>query len=798
MKKWIKGLAGFFVLVIVICLALFQLVRHNFNEKAFSAGNAYKITEELSSAKYNGRQAGSEGNSKALKYIENYFRSIGVSPAGDNGTYYQNLKIMLPVYNSVPEFSVRDINNKVVKSFKYGEDFRDVLNGFGGSGSVNEKLYFYNQEINKVPAEKLKNSIILSKSPVSDNDMQYAIDKGCRGVIYPESDVTQKEAFDMRSKYGKSAVIFIISDSTFEDLNNYMNQDMSVYMKVDVSFRMTNTPNILGKIEGTDKNAGYVIIASHIDGDGQLGSGSFIPGSLHDASGTAMMMELARAMKAQKTKPEKTTIFAAWNSFGEKLSGSNYYVNHPLYPLDKSQVIVLDGAGSNMGTNLFFSTYGTKGNALMNKLVSYVQDERINPLMTQNVDGNDNEAFIMKDVPAVLINGNFGSGINDTPQDNMSHVSEDKLEAEGNFLMSYAHREFYEDWFHGLFTQREQIFIIILIAVMMLIYLIKSIYRIIPSGNIMGIKLENIFYSTIFGLIDKITQIIFTALLASFLIAFIVYIPSKFDLVSDNGSYMTNYSIYIIAQNALTYMRELAAHGLGKTLEGFNVTYIISFSIMKSVVLVLSSVTLAFIVGTISGALSGFRHKNGKSARFLGSITVMSLPDVLVAILIQLISAFLYENNILSSGGSDSGTFIFPFLCLAIIPTAYISRISQIAVREEMNKDYIMAAKAKGLSNFSIMKNHLLISVVIKAVESLPSVLNIIISNLIIVECLFSYPGIVYQLFCYIKEKDIKTCIGLIIGIGMVYCILILIFKVIALIINPFKRRSSARNSANI
>lgn len=118
---------------------------------------------------------------------------------------------------------------------------------------------------------------------------------------------------------------------------------------------------------------------------------------------------------------------------------------------------------------------------------------------------------------------------------------------------------------------------------------------------------------------------------------------------------MSNYSIYVIAQNALAYLRELAAHGLGKTQLGFNVTYIISFSIMKSVVLVLCSVTLAFIVGTINGALSGFRHRGGSSARFLGSITVMSLPDVLIAILIQLICAFYMRTTYCRQAAAKPG-----------------------------------------------------------------------------------------------------------------------------------------------
>ena len=143
MNKWIKQLAGFSVLIIMIFLLMVQIIDHNFNERIFDVNNVYKNIEELSSSKYNGRQAGSQGNDEALKYIENYFKSIGVLPAGENGTYYQKLKTMIPVYNSVPELNVRDKNNNEVKSFKYGVDFREVLNGFGGTGDIKEKLYYW-------------------------------------------------------------------------------------------------------------------------------------------------------------------------------------------------------------------------------------------------------------------------------------------------------------------------------------------------------------------------------------------------------------------------------------------------------------------------------------------------------------------------------------------------------------------------------------------------------------------------------------------------------------------------------
>lgn len=799
MNKWIKGLAGFSVLIIIFFLLLVQIINHNFNEKIFNVNNVYKNIEELSSSKYNGRQAGSQGNEEALKYIENYFKSIGVSAAGENGTYYQKLKTMLPVYNSVPKLSIRNKNNNVVKSFKYGQDFREVLNGFGGIGDIKGKLYFCDKDIKAVSKETVANFVIVSNEIFTDTDLKYAMDNGCRAIIIPDKNVAEKQAFDMRSKNGKSMVIYRVSSSTFESLMDCMKDDLYVNLNVDVSFKVMDTPNILGKIEGTNKSAGYLFISSHVDGTGKTGSDNFDPSSLHDASGTAMMLELARTLKMQKSKPEKTVIFAVWNSFQEGMVGSKYYVNHPLYPLNKSEVIVLDGTYASKSSRLYLSSYGIVGEALMGKLNSYMPGNNFETVLARDLNGNDNEAFLMKDVPGVLLYGNSEGNSSVNVNGNINNISKDQLNILGSSIVKYFHRDIYKDWINGLLKPWEVILISILIVITILVYLLKLYYKMLPSSRFLGIKIENIYYSSVFQVIGNTAQLALTIIFAAFLIVFITYIPNSFDVATYNGRYMPNYSIFIIAEKAITNIREFFAQGFGKTQRGFSISHIISFSIFRSSILILASIIFAFLVGTLSGALSGFRYKKNSIIKSLGAIGVLSLPDVFIVILLQLISIFLYEHRLLRFILSNDkvSSFIFPFICLAVIPTAYISRIAEIAVKEEIHKDYIIAARAKGVSNFSILINHLLISVIIRVVETLPAVLNLIISNLIIVEYFFSYPGIVYQLFCYFKDGDIKTCVGLIIGIGLIYCVLIFILKIISLIINSFKRINSAKKMIN-
>lgn len=767
MLKWGRGLTGFFACIIIVAVVLVQINIHKFNN-AFEVNNVAKNTEELSKL---------ETNEEKVKYIENYFEKLGTSPSGEDGTYVQNFNTMIPVYNSEPSLYIKN-NDSVVRRFVYGEDFRESLLGFGGNGDVSGKIYLLEDNMASLSKDILKNNIILSSRALTDEDIEYAVNNGCKAIMMIDPDVSKKESVDTRLKQAKSTIIYRVSQRLFSELrSNYIN-NLEIHLKVDVSFKMESTPNILSKIQGKSKSAGYSIISAHISDDN---------------SGIALLMEYARVLKIQDNTPEKTIVFAVWNSFDEGMKGSNYYVENPIYPLKETEVFVLDDVASLNSRVMNISTYGKAGQFIMNKLSDYAMHRGIRPNVTNDILYNDSKTFLLKDTPAILINGDRSGG----------QVSSYEFFQQGDFadagqvLLNYIQRDIYKDWSQGMIQSKEKSYITTFGIVFLIIYLFKSVYKTKPSIKLLGISAENIYYSSIFNVIDKIVNGTALVGVIIFMTAFIVYIPNSFDLVKYNGSYISNHSMYFSFESTIEYIRNLFDKGLGKTDSGFSVAFIISFSIIKSIGLILSSVILAFIVGTSIGIISSFKNKKRGNISFIGPIAMLSLPDVLIAISVQLLFVLLRQNNILHSGSSEVTKFLLPFISLAIIPTAYISRIAQIAVKEEITKDYIMAARAKGLSTFNILKDHLLISVAIKVVETLPSVLNIIVSNVIIVEYVFSYPGIVYQLFSYFKDYDIRTCVGLIIGIGVVYFILTVIFKGLSIIINPFKRRAMIGGKQN-
>ncbi len=111
--------------------------------------------------------------------------------------------------------------------------------------------------------------------------------------------------------------------------------------------------NVIGKITGSKRPDEYIIYTAHWDhfgiGKKDEKGDSIYNGALDNASGTASILEIARAFKSMKTKPERTIIFLAVTAEEQGLLGSAYYTTHPVYPAEKTVAnINIDGI-NNMG-----------------------------------------------------------------------------------------------------------------------------------------------------------------------------------------------------------------------------------------------------------------------------------------------------------------------------------------------------------------------------------------------------------------------------------------------------------------
>jgi Zn-dependent M28 family amino/carboxypeptidase len=127
-----------------------------------------------------------------------------------------------------------------------------------------------------------------------------------------------------------------------------MNMNLKASIGMKVSSRYDKSYNVAGKLTGTEKADEYILYSAHWDhlGIGKAdASGDSIYNGAHDnASGTAGLLELAKAFKSLKAKPKRSVIFLAVTAEEQGLHGSAYYAQNPIYAKEKTVAnINMDG-----------------------------------------------------------------------------------------------------------------------------------------------------------------------------------------------------------------------------------------------------------------------------------------------------------------------------------------------------------------------------------------------------------------------------------------------------------------------
>ena len=106
---------------------------------------------------------------------------------------------------------------------------------------------------------------------------------------------------------------------------------------IPVNLSRINSQNVIGKLTGSKYPNETVSFGGHWDaygiGPADAQGRTMRPGALDDALGLAAMLEDARLF-ASRPRPQRTLVFAAWTGEERGLLGSEYYAQHPLFPME--------------------------------------------------------------------------------------------------------------------------------------------------------------------------------------------------------------------------------------------------------------------------------------------------------------------------------------------------------------------------------------------------------------------------------------------------------------------------------
>ena len=149
-----------------------------------------------------------------------------------------------------------------------------------------------------------------------------------------------------------TSLIVSANKNTFKAIS--FGEKISLNVKVKANYNTSH--NVIAKITGSKRPDEFVIYTAHWD---HLGIGkpddkgdSIYNGAIDNASGAAALLEIAKAFKNLKHKPERTVIFLSVTAEEQGLLGSAYYAQHPIYPLTKTVAdINMDGINPAEKTN---------------------------------------------------------------------------------------------------------------------------------------------------------------------------------------------------------------------------------------------------------------------------------------------------------------------------------------------------------------------------------------------------------------------------------------------------------------
>lgn len=331
---------------------------------AQDAAYARRQLDTLSSEAFHGRGYRQNGQQLAADYLLREFARLGLIPLSDN--YLQPFNLEVNTFDSV----YLRLNKKVLVP---GTDFMvHPLSAHGKAQKLKAGKGLVLAEDGKQPKTMGKNARLILET--TDQKFTWSVGRDQWPLAYVE---VRKAALPAKIKR---------ADFYFSG-----------------SYKPHTVANVAGMVRGKKQPDSIMVICAHYDHLGRMGSVLF-PGANDNASGTALLLDLARHYSQPQNQPDYSLLFIAFAAEEAGLVGSNYFVNHPLVPLKHiSMVLNLDlMAGGSDGIMVVNGEQQNRAYQLLDS-VNTTGKYLKNVQKRANAANSDHYPFTQKGVPAIFV-----------------------------------------------------------------------------------------------------------------------------------------------------------------------------------------------------------------------------------------------------------------------------------------------------------------------------------------------------------------------------------------------------------
>ncbi|MGB5076020.1 MAG: M28 family peptidase [Sphingorhabdus sp.] len=402
----------------------------------------------LSGDDFEGREPGSTGETKTIKYIADTWRKAGLKPAAKDGGWFEPVRLIRRGQGSaryrflVGERHLRLGSNEIVligKEPTYSKSRMPIM--FGGygvkaDGSVVDDVA---GKVVLVLFDRPENAPENVQSPRARREA--LVDAGAEGVIFvgdsqgnwptlrrvhlsrPMGLESREKRAQLEGVMSSEFVVGLVTAAGRDwdrlrqnaKVPNYPGEELGIEADFDVTtdVQRFDSHNVVGKIAGRKKNGGAVMYMGHWDHLGICGPEDapdrICNGAVDNASGVAVLSEVAEVLA--KRRYDRDVYFVATTGEESGLLGAYSYADDPVFPLDEI-VIMLNVdtiAVAPKGAKVAIIGRGTTKLDRFVDSVAQKAGRAIEPSTEANsfIPRQDGWALAQKGVPALMVGGSF-------------------------------------------------------------------------------------------------------------------------------------------------------------------------------------------------------------------------------------------------------------------------------------------------------------------------------------------------------------------------------------------------------
>jgi aminopeptidase YwaD len=420
-----------------------------FAQSSITASQILSDIRTLADPSWEGRGAGTKGLDSAADFIAKRMKDLGLSPAGTDGYFFP-----FEVITDISLTGDNTLSDPSGSLWRAPHDFNPLVSS--ENGAVEGEVVFVGYGLS-IPEKSrddyagldVKGKIVVitrglpedlrgQKEIESKSALRYktylAREKGAKAVIFiskapekgePSDDPLIRLKPDGNSIGGAGIIVVHARQSLVRGwlVTPGMNPTgpeafkpratgVTIKLNVQIAAKKAPAKNVIGLIKGSDPtlSAELVVIGAHYDHLGYGGAGSLAPdltGTAHvgaddNASGTAALLAIARAISEMKTKPARSIIFCAFAGEELGLLGSAAFTEKPTFPTAQMTAMLnMDMVGRLKDNNL--AVIGTQTAKEWEAIVTAANTETKLKL-SMSGDGygpSDQTSFYLKKIPVL-------------------------------------------------------------------------------------------------------------------------------------------------------------------------------------------------------------------------------------------------------------------------------------------------------------------------------------------------------------------------------------------------------------